>query len=40
MTETFGECSACEQLIDLNRLIADPASPYCNECQAYIEAQP
>lgn len=40
LSDTYGECSACEKPIELNRLIADPAAPFCSECEAYIEAQP
>lgn len=34
---TYGDCMDCGEPIDLGRLAAMPATPYCTECQAFHE---
>jgi DnaK suppressor protein len=33
----FGRCCQCELPLDVERLVADPAAPFCAECQQEIE---
>ena len=36
---TFGLCCQCGELMTRERLIADPASPFCADCQNEIEEE-
>ena len=38
--QVFGVCLGCGQAIDLRRLTALPATPYCSACQADHEKRP
>ena len=37
---SYGRCLDCDQLIDLRRLTAMPATPFCTACQAAHEHEP
>jgi DnaK suppressor protein len=36
-TQTYGRCCECETPISIDRLLADPAAPFCPDCQAEID---
>ena len=37
LDQTYGQCLDCRQAMDLRRLEALPATPYCTACQAVRE---
>ena len=37
---SFGQCRDCGEPIDLRRLLAMPATPFCTACQAIHERSP
>lgn len=36
-TQNYGRCCECDVPLGLQRLLADPAAPFCPDCQAEID---
>lgn len=36
-THTYGRCCECDVRLECDRLLADPAAPFCADCQSEID---